>query len=371
MPDGSYYIRNADDLSNAIHAIGRGSGSHADIRAHIVKRAKALGLTKSLPKDWNVTASALTADAGDLCDLLESTLASLASGIDTAFTLAQAIRTSYEAEETAEGDTPVAMMASGGAGGSADFSGFIGRGGAGGHSGDELFLTAAARGALPFPSDWFYQQEADKPTPLTVTSDGRVFGHIAQWDVCHTGFQKQCVLAPKSPSGYANFHVGQVVTADGQTVDIGKITVAAHHASDHLSATAAKEHYDHTGSVASYVRVVDGKHGIWASGSIEPEATDRQIRDLMANGPSGDWRNITRRHNGLDLIGILSVPKQGFPTARALVASAEDDGEETVMTLIAAGPLADCGCEDSEAEASVDGEVDDRKLRLAVTSAAA
>jgi len=55
MPDGSYYIRNADDLDNAIHAIGRGSGSHAKIRAHIVKRAKALGLANRLPADWKVT----------------------------------------------------------------------------------------------------------------------------------------------------------------------------------------------------------------------------------------------------------------------------------------------------------------------------
>lgn len=55
MDDGSYPIRNASDLDNAIHAIGRGSGSHAAIKAHIVKRAKALGLTSRLPADWNVT----------------------------------------------------------------------------------------------------------------------------------------------------------------------------------------------------------------------------------------------------------------------------------------------------------------------------
>lgn len=54
MPDGSYPIRNASDLDNAIHAIGRGSGSHAAIKAHIIKRARALGLTSQLPADWNV-----------------------------------------------------------------------------------------------------------------------------------------------------------------------------------------------------------------------------------------------------------------------------------------------------------------------------
>lgn len=55
MPDGSYPIRNGSDLDNAIHAIGRGSGSHAAIKAHIIQRAKALGLTSQLPADWNVS----------------------------------------------------------------------------------------------------------------------------------------------------------------------------------------------------------------------------------------------------------------------------------------------------------------------------
>ena len=55
MPDGSYPIRNGSDLDNAIDAIGRGSGSHAAIRAHIIQRAKALGLTAQLPAGWSAS----------------------------------------------------------------------------------------------------------------------------------------------------------------------------------------------------------------------------------------------------------------------------------------------------------------------------
>jgi hypothetical protein len=54
MPDGSFPIRNQADLSNAIHALGRASNPDA-VKAHIRKRAAALGLTKWL-KDhtsWN------------------------------------------------------------------------------------------------------------------------------------------------------------------------------------------------------------------------------------------------------------------------------------------------------------------------------
>ncbi len=54
MTGGRYPIENRSDLSNAIHAIGRGKGSHAKIRAHIISRAKALGATAMLPPDWKV-----------------------------------------------------------------------------------------------------------------------------------------------------------------------------------------------------------------------------------------------------------------------------------------------------------------------------
>lgn len=52
MPDGSYPIADAEDLDNAIHAVGRGSGDHDAIRRHIIKRAKALGLSSKIPGNW-------------------------------------------------------------------------------------------------------------------------------------------------------------------------------------------------------------------------------------------------------------------------------------------------------------------------------
>jgi HK97 family phage prohead protease len=62
MPDGSYPIANGTDLQNAIHAVGRGSGSHDAIRRHIIKRAKALGLTSMIPENWNAS-GAMNADS--------------------------------------------------------------------------------------------------------------------------------------------------------------------------------------------------------------------------------------------------------------------------------------------------------------------
>lgn len=44
LPDGSYPIRNCDDLRNAVHAYGRAKESHrAAVAAHIRKRHRELG----------------------------------------------------------------------------------------------------------------------------------------------------------------------------------------------------------------------------------------------------------------------------------------------------------------------------------------
>jgi len=51
MPDGSFPIKNATDLKNAIKLVGN-SKNPAAAKAHIIKRAKKLGLTAKLPKGW-------------------------------------------------------------------------------------------------------------------------------------------------------------------------------------------------------------------------------------------------------------------------------------------------------------------------------
>jgi len=52
MPDGSFPINNKEDLSNALHAQGRSKHSSETVRAHIRRRAKALGLEGQLPESF-------------------------------------------------------------------------------------------------------------------------------------------------------------------------------------------------------------------------------------------------------------------------------------------------------------------------------
>ncbi len=53
LSDGSYPIENVSDLHNAIQSIGRAK-NYAEVKAHIISRAKALGATDKLPDDWKI-----------------------------------------------------------------------------------------------------------------------------------------------------------------------------------------------------------------------------------------------------------------------------------------------------------------------------
>lgn len=202
----------------------------------------------------------------------------------------------------------------------------------------EGVLTAAAAGAAPLkpPSDWFFTEEADFPTPLTVTDEGQVYGHLALWDQCHVGFAG-CERAPRSHTDYSYFHLGEIETDDGEDLAVGRITVGEKggakggHASVVLGRQGAAEHYDNAGCVGAYVRASNGRLGIWLSGAVRSDVPAERIRDMKANPPSGDWRDG-------ELVGVLAVPVPGFPIPRveALVASAEN-GDEQVVTLIASG----------------------------------
>lgn len=198
-------------------------------------------------------------------------------------------------------------------------------------------LTASAAGLAPLapPLDWFEMPETDLPCPLTVTEDGQVYGHLAIWGQCHTGYKDICQTPPRSYSEYKFFHLGEIETEEGETVAVGKITVGTGHAPITYNSQKTVEHYDNTGCVAAFVKAKDGRRGIWLSGAIRSDLPAEKIRDLRANPPSGDWRS---EQGILELQGILSVPVPGFPVPRSearLVASGAD--EETLEALIATG----------------------------------
>ena len=58
MKDGSFPIANGGDLQNAIQSVGR-AANYAAAKRHIIRRARALGLTDMLPEEWKKTEKAM------------------------------------------------------------------------------------------------------------------------------------------------------------------------------------------------------------------------------------------------------------------------------------------------------------------------
>jgi hypothetical protein len=65
MPDGSFPIENEEDLHNAVQAVGRAKDP-AKAKAHIKARAKALGCTSCLPKEWEESQRRILANVEQL-----------------------------------------------------------------------------------------------------------------------------------------------------------------------------------------------------------------------------------------------------------------------------------------------------------------
>jgi hypothetical protein len=182
------------------------------------------------------------------------------------------------------------------------------------------------------PAAWFNQPKLTGPTPIKVTRDGRVYGHIATRDICHIGISGECTQPPYSASGYAYFRTGSILTAEGSEIAVGHLTMDTRHAARNASPAATMRHYDHTGTAVADVAVGDDEWGIWVAGALRPGVTPEQVRVLRSSPISGDWRRIG---TSLELVAALAVNVPGFPVPRVhgLVAGA------AVQSLVAAGML--------------------------------
>jgi hypothetical protein len=200
----------------------------------------------------------------------------------------------------------------------------------------EPVLTAAAAGLAPVspPADWFAEPEFDELTPLTITDEGRIFGHAWQWDTCHLSFD-QCVTAPHSATNYAYYLLGEIECEDGERLAVGKVTLDAPHAGTRLTRQAATAHYDNTGTVAAHVTFGEDEFGGWFAGAINPELSEEKVRLLRGSTVSGDWRGVD---GNLELVALLACNVPGFPVPRSLRASMEMvDDEAMPVSLVAAG----------------------------------
>lgn len=198
-------------------------------------------------------------------------------------------------------------------------------------------ITAAVElNAWRPPHEWFTDPGFSVHTGITVTDEGRVYGHAAPWGECHIGTQDECITLPHEDS-HPYYMTGEVLCAGGERVAVGQITVGTGHAPLSYRASHAVEHYDNTGAAVADVAVGNDRFGLWVAGAIRPSVAASRVHELRASGRlSGDWRRIGGK---LRLVGLLAVNVPGFPlpAPRARVAGGAP------LALVAAGAGAALG----------------------------
>lgn len=399
MDDGSFPIADCDDLRNAIQAIGRASDPDK-AKAHIRKRKSALGCEDvELPDTW--AASTVETECADCVKDIPfeewngNPVEGIAASADYATTpfkdLAPGLTEDGPGWLTHPVDTdrlrdywvrgPGAAKIAWGTPGDFDrcraqvakyvkpqfLAGYCANRhydalgfwpGQAPHKGEAIAMTAMQNGVevgteetetaevesltagAPMknpPKEWFTDPGLPGVTPLTITNEGRVFGHLATWGQCHIGIGGECVMLPRSASDYSYFHIG-VIETDGGEVFTGPLVMGGKHAPERLDWRAATRHYDTTSAVVADVRVGEDEFGVWMSGALRDGVTEEQIRELKAAGKaSGDWREVVRGSRQLELVAALAVNVGGFPVPRT--SAGVKDGR--VVSLLAAGIVED------------------------------
>lgn len=273
MPGGRYPIRNADDLSKAIRAVGRAGGPNgteaqrAEVRRWIIKRANALGLSKMIPTNWGSDGS-------------------LKGGAHSQILVADAAH------------------------------------------GVSWYATTAAAVPMQPPAAWFQNPQLTGPTKMRVLDSGRVYGHLAPWEEEHAALPGQ--MAPHNPdTAYAKFHRHPVRTAEGTRVKTGPLAGFGHADKLERSLWAVQRHYDNPDYVLADVVCGEDEFGVWCAGAMRYGVTPKQVMFVDRYSFSGDWRY------GELLAGCLaSVP--GFfldadDEVQALVADAGDAREFVIV----------------------------------------
>jgi hypothetical protein len=130
---------------------------------------------------------------------------------------------------------------------------------------------------------------------FVILDSGRIAGRLFDHGLASTLVRRGETYVPTpSPTGFAAFHTGRVVCADGRDLAVGSLTLG---------------HPDGTGDPAKFIATaragVDDR-GVWISGSLTPNKGTRDVHRfdgdritvsdlgrLRACGISGSWRPMT------------------------------------------------------------------------------
>lgn len=186
----------------------------------------------------------------------------------------------------------------------------------------------------------FANPKLAKPTPVEVTADGRVYGHLALKDTCHVGLPG-CRKIPLDDDFAEFYGRGGVLCSDGTTVRTGTVFIGGPHADGHFDGAQAMAYYAATSYSWADVTVGYDEYGVWCAGVVRPDIGRSLVHHARASALSGDWRPAKQgpRRGRLTLKAILSVNSPGFPIVdygpdAALVAAGPPPGTEDPMPEI-------------------------------------
>lgn len=173
--------------------------------------------------------------------------------------------------------------------------------------------TSTARIVEPdrYPAEYFCDPGLSEPTPIHVTPEGRVIGHLACWNSQHTApiYRNRNVTPYHSFSGYAEFHQSVAYLDNGERLRVGRLTVGGGHATAGKGMRPALEHYDNVATCWSLVRAGEDEIGIWVSGAIHASADEAMIKDALGTPHSGHWEPVLGHP---ELIAAHAVNNPGF-----------------------------------------------------------
>lgn len=162
-------------------------------------------------------------------------------------------------------------------------------------------LIASASGIVADYAD-FFRPEADEPTKIVVTADGKVYGHVCQWDSFHASMAGN-IRPPRPADEYRSFNKPGVLTERG-IVPTGPIFAYG----GHRPANGATDLSDPYGGIENAWcdgRITEGRFGPWFSGVVRPGVSDEVVYAARASRISGHWL-------AGDLKAIVSVNAEAF-----------------------------------------------------------
>lgn len=193
-------------------------------------------------------------------------------------------------------------------------------------------LMASLSEAPRPPWEHFFRPEPEAPHGIVVDERGEdgwvpVYGHLAQWNICHDGIDGRCVIAPRPPDDFDNFNASHVLTDEG-LVGTGPLFLLRGHPDGPLGDRDAHKAYGGAENAWADVRVSQGIHGPWVCGVVRPNVTDDSLYVARASRVSGHWAGDGR----LKAIVSVNVPGYDNPGRGSRVYT---DADGNVMELVA------------------------------------